>query len=390
MTNTLCEKYRAVCFLDIKGQETAIDRIKAFAKTFPKKKAILLHGPAGTGKTSLAYALAKETNAEILELNASDLRNRDQLEKNLKPATEQASLFGKNKIILIDEVDGISTADRGGLPELLGLIDKTHFPIIITANNIWQQKFNLLRKRCELVQIKSLDYKTIISILKDIAAKEKIKATPDLLTSIAIKARGDIRAALNDLQTVELINKPEDISERDKEEDIFNILRLIFKQEARKETLMLYDTLNMSLDEVFLWLEENIPYEYKGIELWKAFEALSKADVFRGRIRRQQHWRFLVYENILLSAGIASAKDKPKSGFTAYKKPSRILKIWIANQANAKRKSICIKYAKFCHISIKRAIKEFPVTKQILFAKPDLHKQLKLNEDEIEFLERAV
>ncbi len=390
MSTNLCEKYRASCFLDIKGQELAIDKIKAFVKTFPRKKAVLLHGPAGTGKTSLAYALAKETNAEILELNASDLRNREQLEKNLKPATEQASLFGKNKIILIDEVDGISTADRGGLPELLGLIDKTQFPIIVTANNIWLQKFNLLRKRCELVQLKSLDYKTIIGILKDVAAKEKIKATSDLLTSIAIKARGDIRAALNDLQTVEQINKPEDISERDKEEDIFNILRIIFKQEARRETLGLYDTLNMSLDEVFLWLEENIPYEYKGRELYKAFESLSKADVFRGRIRRQQHWRFLVYENILLSAGIASAKQSPRSGFTAYKKPGRILKIWIANQANAKRKSICIKYAKFCHISIKRAVKEFPITKQILFAKPELHKQLKLSEEEIEFLERAV
>lgn len=387
---TLCEKYRAKCFLDIKCQEVAIDKLKAFMKTFPKKKAILMHGPAGTGKTSLAYALAHETKSEIMELNASDLRNRDQLEKILKPATEQESLFGKNKVILIDEVDGISTADRGGLPELLGLIEKTHFPIIVTANNIWQQKFNLLRKKCDLVPMKSIDYKTILAILKEISTKEKIQASPDLLTSIAIKARGDVRAALNDLQTVEQLNKPEDISERDKEEDIFNILRIIFKQEARKETLMLYDTLNMSLDEILLWLEENIPYEYTGIELWKAFEALSKADVFRGRIHRQQHWRFLVYENILLSAGVAAAKQGPRAGFTAYKKPSRILKIWIANQANAKRKSICEKYAKFCHISVKRAIKEFPIAKQILIQKPMLHKQLKLSEEEIEFLERAI
>lgn len=383
----LCEKYRASCFLDIKGQDAAVDRIKAFIKTFPLKKAILLHGPAGTGKTSLAYALAKETNSEIMELNASDLRNKDQLELVLKPATEQASLFGKNRVILIDEVDGISTADRGGLPELLALIDKTQFPLIITANDIWQQKFNLLRKKAELVQFKSLDYKTIIRILKEIAEKEKIKVAPDILASIAIKSRGDVRAALNDLETVELVNLPEEISERDKEDDIFNVLRHIFKNLTNKETLGIYDTLNMSLDDVLLWLEENIPYEYKGKELWSAFEAISKADVFRGRIHRQQHWRFLVYENILLSAGVSSAKSTPRVGFTAYKRPERILKIWLANQRNAKRKSVSIKYAQFCHISIKRAVKDFPIIRTIIKNKPEVYKQLKLEDEEIEFLE---
>jgi len=390
MSNILCEKYRALCFLDIKGQDLAIDKIKAFIRTFPNKKAVLLHGPAGTGKTSLAYALAKETNSEILELNASDLRNREQLEKILKPATEQTSLSGRNKLILVDEVDGISTADRGGLPELLTLIDKTKFPIIITANNIWQQKFNLLRRKAELIQFKNLDYKTILTMLKEISEKEKIKVANDLLASIAIKAKGDVRAALNDLQTVHLVNQPEDISERDKEEDIFNVLRIIFKQTAHKETLQLYDTLNMPLDEIMLWLEENIPYEYRGKELYKAFEALSKADVFRGRIHRQQHWRFLVYQNILLSAGVSSAKQVPRTGFTSYKKPERILKIWLANQRNAKRKEICIKYAKLCHISIKRAIKDFPIIRQIITNKPETYKQLKLNEEEIEFLEKPM
>lgn len=383
----LCEKYRAACYIDIKGQDTAIDRIKAFIKTFPLKKAILLHGPAGTGKTSLAYALAKETNSDIMELNASDLRNKDQLEKVLKPATEQASLFGKARIILIDEVDGISTSDRGGLTELLALIDKTHFPIIITANDIWQQKFNLLRKKTELVQFKSLDYKTILKILKEIAEKEKIKVTPDILASIAIKSRGDVRSALNDLETVEMVNLPEELSERDKEDDIFNVLRHIFKNLTTKETLTIYDTLSMSLDDILLWLEENIPYEYKGKELYTAFQALSKADVFRGRIHRQQHWRFLVYQNILLSAGVSSSKSTPRAGFTAYKRPERILKIWLSNQRNAKRKSISIKYAQFCHISIKRAVQDFPIVRNIIKNKPEVYKQLKLEDEEIEFLE---
>jgi len=387
---TLCEKYRAKCFLDIKGQDIAIEKIKAFMKTFPlDKKAILLHGPAGTGKTSLAHALAKETDSEIIELNASDLRNKEQLEKILKPSSEQASLFKKTKVILVDEVDGISTVDRGGLPELLTLIDKSKFPVIITANDIWQQKFNLLRKKSDLVQFKNLDYKTIFKIIKDISEKEGLTKSHEMLTSIAIKARGDVRAALNDLQTILDINKPEDISERDKEEDIFNVLRQVFKGKFSQNILEIYDSLNINLDEILLWIEENIPQEYKGKELWKAFDALSLADVFRGRIYRQQHWRFLVYQNIFLSAGISAAKTEARLGFTAYKRPGRILKIWMANQRNAKRKSICIKYAKFCHISIKKAVKEFPLAR-IIINNPETIKSLKLDQDEIEFLSKEV
>ena len=386
--NILCEKYRGKCYLDIKGQETAIDKIKAFIKKFPsEKKAVILYGPAGTGKTSLAYALAHENNCEILELNASDLRNREQLDKILKPASEQQSLSGRAKVLLVDEADGLSTADRGGLPELLSLIDKTKFPIIITANDIWQQKFNLLRKRTEMIPMKGVNYKTVFSILKEIAEKEKIPASSEILMSIAVKSRGDIRAALNDLQSVQLVNVPSDLDERDKEEDIFNVLRQIFKDLVNKNTLKLYDTVNMSLDEILLWLEENIPYEYKGEELARAYEMLSKADVFRGRIHRQQHWRFLIYQNILLSAGVAAAKSQARLGFTSYKKPSRILKIWMSNQKQLKKKSIAIKYAKYCHIGVKRAMHDFSIIK-VFLKNPDMQKTLRLEEEEIEFINK--
>ena len=66
----------------------------------------------------------------------------------------------------------------------------------------------------------------------------------------------------------------------------------------------------MELSQITLWVEKNIPKECKGRELAQAFDALSKADVFKGRIYRQQHWRFLVYQNFLLSAGMSAAKNK--------------------------------------------------------------------------------
>jgi len=156
-------------------------------------------------------------SSEILELNASDLRDREKLEQIMKPATQQQSLFGKKgKIILIDEIDGITT-DRGGLPELIALIEKTHFPIIITANNIWQQKFALLRRKVEMIKLKEIKYELVLKILQSITKKEKKEIDENLLKTIAAKSRGDIRAALNDLQTVIYLEKETEVKEIMKE-----------------------------------------------------------------------------------------------------------------------------------------------------------------------------
>jgi len=385
------EKHRPKCFSDVKGQDLAIARLKSFITTPQKKKAIILHGPPGIGKTTLAHVAALETNSEIFELNASDLRNKGKLQEILKPAIEQRSLSKKRKIILVDEVDGISAVDRGGLPELLSLISLSKYPVIITANNIWNKKLSTLRMKSELVQLKEIDYRTIKDILICILRKENSFIEDNTLTKISLNARGDLRAAINDLQTISKIDDPSIIfDERNKEIDIFNALKRIFKGAPTKETLSIFDSVKMPIDEIILWIEENIPAEYSGEELAKAYDRLSKTDVFKGRIYKQQYWRFLVYENILLSYGISSSKDPKRipSSFTSYKRPTRILKIWMNNQRTAKKKSISEKYAHKVHVGIKRAMHEFPIIKQIINSNKEIAKELRLNEEELEYLTR--
>ncbi len=411
------EKHRPKNFEEIKGQDEAVAKIKEFINNFTqkhgratsrdslktetsgvgsrvgttsKKKALLLHGPPGTGKTTIAYVLASETDSEIFELNASDLRNKAKLNEILRPATEQKSLIKKNKIILVDEVDGISRADWGGISELVSIIDSTPFPIVITANNVWNKSLAPLRKKTTLVQIKEINYTIIKNVLIDILRKENKFIDSQILTNLSINAKGDLRAAINDLQAISDLEDPSTVvfDERNKETDIFNSLKQIFKSKPTNETLKVFDSVNMSIDEIMLWVEENIPAEYQGEELVKAINMLSKTDLFKGRIYKQQYWRFLVYENIFLSYGISASKNpnKIQGGFTSYKKPTRILKIWMNNQRTAKKKSITQKYAALVHVGQKRALNEFPIIKQIINSNPEIQTELKLNEEEIEYL----
>ncbi|GBE19470.1 MAG TPA: replication factor C large subunit [Candidatus Pacearchaeota archaeon] len=389
---TWTEKYRPNYYEDIKGQDEAVKKIKEFIINFKSgKKALMLHGPPGTGKTTLAHVTARESESEIFELNASDLRNKNKLQEILKPAIEQKSLLQQGKIILVDEVDGISAVDRGGLGELLSLIDSSEYPVIITANDIWNKKLNPLRKKAELVQLKEISYNLVKDMMIHILRKEKLFIDNEILTKIAINAKGDLRAAINDLQTISRTEHPSliGLDERNKETDIFNALKLVFKGKPTKETLNVFNSVNMNMDELILWVEENIPSEYQGEELAKAYDALSKVDVFKGRIYKQQYWRFLVYENILLSYGISASKKDIKTGFTSYKKPTRILKIWLNNQRTAKKKSISQKYARYVHVGHKRAMNEFPIIRNIL-KNPDIRQELRLTEEEIAYLDKPL
>lgn len=385
----LIEKYRVDRLDNLKGQEIVVSEVRDFMRMFPAKKALILNGATGTGKTSIVLALAKEMDLELFELNASDLRNRKSLEEVLKPSLEQQSLFGKGKLILMDEADGITGSDRGGLPELIALISKTKVPIIITANDIWGKKFSLLRKSCKIVSLKELSDMDIRSIIVDVLAKESKKIKNETIDLIVKNSQGDARAALNDLESVILLGEEsiEDISMREKKQDIFNDLKILFQSQVDDKTLRIFDNSDLSIDEILLWIEENIPLEYQGKALTRAYDCLSKADIFKGRIYRKQYWRFLIYQNFFLSGGVGAATRLKSSRFVSYKKPSRILKIWMANMRNAKMKAIVEKYATLCHMSKKKAMKDKHLIPFILENMDDKTKErMDLEDKEIEYL----
>jgi len=348
----LLNKYKPKSLKEIIGQDLAIAKLK---KAVNEKKAVLIHGVPGIGKSSSVHALAKDLDYEIMEINASNYRNKDQIEETVGGSARQMSLFSKGKIILIDEVDGLNRKDRGAISEIVSILKETGHPVVIIGNDIWDSKFKDLRKNCELIQFEKLNYLSVVKIVKNILSKEGKEVVDSDLRNLAVKCKGDARSAINDLELLMLSR--DEISERDKKETMSNVLKCIFKGKDQNEILKKVSLLDENLDEVLLWLEENIPYEYENVK--GAYDYLSKADVFRGRIRRWQYWRYLVYQNALMNLGVAFSKDEASSKFVSYKRNSRILKIWINNRRSNSKKEMAEKLSKDLHMSKNKFMKEY-------------------------------
>ncbi len=386
---------------ELQGQDTALQRLRGFISHFSKekKKAALLYGPYGTGKTGAVYVLAKELGLEVVELNASDFRNKDIIQSVVGSAMAQRSLFFKGKIILIDEIDGLSGAkDRGGVQALSKLLGTTSFPVVMTAHNPYEQKLSDLRKKSELIEFHTLRYTSIVKILKRICSSEDIKFEEAALTTLARRAGGDARAAINDLETLSQESKRlaakdiEALGDRSQIESMQNALIKVFKTLDSNVARRAFDNVDEDLDKVMLWIDENLHKEYSGKDLARAYDALSRADVFKGRIIRRQNWGFLATIYPLLGAGIAVAKDEKQKGFVQYKPTTRIFKIWRANMANQKKKAIAAKLAEATHTSTRRAMESIPYLKVIFRDKrmaKGITDQLELDKEEAAWLAEA-
>lgn len=364
MSKPFTEKYRPQTLSEIQGHNTAVENVKRFVENYSsqKKKGVLLHGAPGSGKTTMAHALAKELGLELVEVNASDVRNKAGIISRVGAAMQQQSLFGGGKLILFDEMDGLSgTKDRGGISALTDLLKKSKYPVVLTANNPWDSKFSTLRKYVELVELKTLAYTSVLSVLKKVCEQEGIMYSEPALKQLARRAGGDLRGALTDLQTIGADKLVEEddlqvLGVRHQTESTFNALNRIFKGSNPLLAKGAVDAVEENIDDLFLWIDENIPREYKKpADLIRAFDHLSLADVYKGRIMRWQHWRFLVYVIDHMTAGVALAKEEKYSGFTKYQRTKRILSYWRAASTRKKKDAIAQRVGEETHTSIRDA-----------------------------------
>lgn len=368
MNEPWVKKYEPRHTREIAGQRQAVENMVIFVKSFPRvrKKAFLLHGPTGTGKTSMVKAIASQLNLELLELNASDYRNADAIKTTLMPAVKQMSLFGGKKLILIDEIDGLSgQQDRGGVSAVIDVIKESNFPIILTANDAYSDKLKTLRTYCDLTELKPLTTLEILGKLKEITLKENVNYEPKALQTLAVSANGDLRAAINDLQMLsggDKDLKQEEIKlwGREQKETLFTILKLIFKSYDPLILLRTFDYVEDEVEEIMLWLDQNLPAEYdKMKDLAFAYKNMASADIFLSRIKRRQHWRLFVYAKYLALVGVQQAKSEANRNFIMHQRPELLLKFFIRSAKRKKMKGIAEQYADIMHTSGSRLQQAF-------------------------------
>ncbi|HYY91570.1 MAG TPA: AAA family ATPase, partial [Candidatus Dormibacteraeota bacterium] len=205
-------KHRPTQTAGFAGNKTAIEKltewIDSWKKGPPSKRAVLLYGPAGVGKTTLSEILARERGWDIVEVNASDKRSGEILARIAGLASTQATLFSRGRLILLDEVDGINLReDQGAVTTILQIIKETQYPLILTANDPWDTKTRPLREACLQIELKRIGIRDGLPLLRNILGKEGVRTTDDVLKFVIDKDRGDVRSILNDIQLLSSANK---------------------------------------------------------------------------------------------------------------------------------------------------------------------------------------
>jgi len=204
------EKYRPKTLDEIVNQEEVVKRLKMFVKA-RNMPHLLFAGPAGTGKTTAAHALARELYGEyyrqyVLELNASDERGigviREKVKEFARSRTPPDIPF---KIIILDEADNMTADAQQALRRLMELYSaQTRFILIA---NYPSKIIDPIQSRCAFFRFQPLKKEDVVARLKYIAENEGVDYDPEALETIYEISGGDMRRAINILQAAAALGK---------------------------------------------------------------------------------------------------------------------------------------------------------------------------------------
>jgi replication factor C large subunit len=331
------EKYRMKSIDGFFGNERerhiVIDWLSHWVKG---SKPLLMMGPPGTGKTSFVKSIAKYFDYDLVELNASDLRNKSNLEALIMPILVNSSLFGKRLILFLDEIDGISGRDDYGGLAFLGLVLKDADIPIIMASNSKNQKMKDVLKSSKIVTFLPLTPSASYLLVKYILNKEDKILDQDTIIKIIKDARGDARSLINSLQTI-IEGTVQGYSKIGSEYEIEDSINKFFTVENidQAKQILLNSTLQFSTPRFGYSQEErskdflnalysSIVSNHRNIsdeKLANVLHCLSEVDLFVNRIYENRNWRLLKYSNDVLLMKLFEASRNLNIKYSQYSIP---------------------------------------------------------------------
>lgn len=386
------EKYRPSRTSELIVSDGILEQVSKWVDLWnegtPVKRALILYGPPGVGKTTTVHVIANEMGWPVVEMNASDLRNRD----SMKRIALMGSLYGDltkigegkpgpNKIILIDEADSIfegrskeSGGDTGGISELAKIVRNTMNPIVLTMNDYYD--FRRKSGASEIINsslnIEFLQYKRkndsdykqfrmkLFSRIGQILRSEGVDISQKRIIDIVDRNDNDIRGILNDLESLrgyKSQNDP-DIGARDSSENIYNAISATFKGGSYDNILRkLYDK-DFTTEDYIMWIDQNLPEEaQEPRDLMNAYDILSRADRMVGRVFRKQHFAFKMYAEEM-AAGVPVVIRDRNTHYVKYKFPEFIKSMGRLRESRRSRNSLITKLSAIAHMS-KRKTREY-------------------------------
>lgn len=296
------EKHRPRTLTDMVGNEEARSQVAAwFSGWNSKSKPLLLTGPPGTGKTTLAHAAARAYGYSTIDLNASDARSKSKLARILDPVRDNHALTGRT-LLFIDEVDGVhGRSDYGGAAALLQFLKTASSPVVMASNSEDAGKMKDIIKACTHVRFRPVPPRLLRVYLSRILDMEGVRMGPGTIVRSVSEARGDIRSLLNRTQALAGGLDPQ-TKTPPPGPDIEDGMGAFFGAESPQEAAaILYSMWTDPREKINAVYSSVVTSNLDPDTRARMLDAISEADVLHGRILSTQNWRLLRYLNSILA-----------------------------------------------------------------------------------------
>jgi replication factor C large subunit len=296
------EKYRPKRIDQLIGNEDARLVLSTWLSKWKHgTKAALLVGPPGTGKTTLVNLLAKESGMNLVDLNASDVRTKDKLQKRMGEAMSTVSLLGERSLIFLDEVDGLAgRSDYGAVEFIKDSVKESQNPIVMAANDPDSDEVKKLSSFCILIRFRPPPPREVEMYLREVARGEGLAVADEELRAYVGEAAGDVRQAINLLQSSQQATaggKDDNVRRyKDRDRPVSEAFNGFFEAASKEEAAASLRKLSLPPVEKIREIHRSVVRSDLAPEAKaRALDVVSRVDLLMSKMVRSGEWRLLRY-----------------------------------------------------------------------------------------------